>query len=635
MEDGTGSENSWSLVGDEADLVDSDDYSISESEPPSQHHELAERSTDGEDDQSNINGSEYRCITESDQSDRESNSSEDTDMTDIEEIEELELPIENVELANESVGRMWPRETDFPHLCESSDQFFSLDIIVERRMKIFAFATIISVLFMGVFFGDVFGIQQLRPSQDSETFSEPIRLGDPILTFEPIFEKPLWAHEDEMEIEDKDELDQCHQNLNDVVKQASLNSVLMRYMRSKTSRLETLIQELQTFVDIQRQEIQSLQQANEEKTPLQSESLTENALTNELPCVDSSENVVHPTNQPSSELPSPSFLPDDEFLEPQFETCTQNERSFFNLTRTFLNKMAMMANSTALTLFVDSRPELARFTNWLQNQTLKAFPRMVENVKSGWQFKFRSYMQKVSNALSSPAITSLTKPKNMVGTIKRKIKSVFNKLSQSKWLKVDEEEVCVSNSTCDLLMEFGNYLAEDKIFHANLTPKQADSYVTFLKHIPTRQCTANSTLVSCERCFWVGKCEGIQKQCNQRRWQRQRKIDPKQFIDGSNKVKEIFKTLGWLELQDLTAMPLIEPMPIGPPRSKKSNKNEKSCKENWVTRRGATRSEHRRRASANSWFFDRQAQRKALRQKDQASDWFFDRGQKRAALRTP
>lgn len=205
----------------------------------------------------------------------------------------------------------------------------------------------------------------------------------------------------------------------------------------------------------------------------------------------------------------------------------------------------MMANSTALTLFVDSRPELAKFTNWLQKQTFKAFPRMIENVRTNWRFKFRSYMQKVSNALSTPAITSLTKrPHNFVGQLKKKINSIFDNLSKNSRFQND---VCSNATTCELLIDFGNYLANDQVFRGNLTPKQADSYVEFLKHIPQRQCKENSTLVGCERCWWVQKCEGIKKKCNLRRWQRQNRIDPKLFIDNSPKVKEIFKNLGWVD----------------------------------------------------------------------------------------
>jgi hypothetical protein len=83
-------------------------------------------------------------------------------------------------------------------------------------------------------------------------------------------------------------------------------------------------------------------------------------------------------------------------------------------------------------------------------------------------------MQRVGNALSTPAITNLTKPRNVVGAIKKQIKSVFNKLTQNTWINT-EENYCMSNATCDLLMNLGNLLAEDPTFRGNLTPKQADS----------------------------------------------------------------------------------------------------------------------------------------------------------------
>ncbi|KAI6182451.1 hypothetical protein M3Y97_00381500 [Aphelenchoides bicaudatus] len=390
----------------------------------------------------------------------------------------------------------------------------------------------------------------------------------------------------------------------------------MRYMRSRNIQLETLVNELH-------KEIQSYQSAS--KSPLQSEPASFD-LISDLPCAVEEKS---PSDLPTNPLPEPSFLPDEEQSKPQFETCTPAERSLFNLTRSFFHKMATMANSTALTLFMEGRPELTKLTNWFQKQTFKAFPRMIEQVKTGWRSKFRSYMQKVGNALASPAITNLTKPRNFVGKIKKQIKSVFNKLTQTKWIPNDED-YC-TNGTCDLLMDFGKYLADDQAFRANLTPKQADSYVEFLKHIPTRQCKDNSTLVSCERCWWVGKCDGIKKKCNLRRWQRQHRIDPKLYIESSPKVKEIFKGLGWIEANEMVELKMNEP--VGPPRRKKVGKHERLCHNDWLMRRGAKRAEHRRRSMASDWFFERKAQRSALRHNIHASDWVFDRYGQRAALR--
>jgi hypothetical protein len=80
--DGTGSESSWSLISDDGALVDSDEFSISSEAVPPVIKTADEPADD--DDQSNLNGSEYRCITE------DSDVSEITDMTDVEEeLEEL------------------------------------------------------------------------------------------------------------------------------------------------------------------------------------------------------------------------------------------------------------------------------------------------------------------------------------------------------------------------------------------------------------------------------------------------------------------------------------------------------------------------------------------------------------------
>lgn len=102
---------------------------------------------------------------------------------------------------------------------------------------------------------------------------------------------------------------------------------------------------------------------------------------------------------------------------------------------------------------------------------------MIEQSRLNWRLKLRSYIKKATNALASPAITSLTKSRGVVGAIKKNIKSVLNHLSKSAWL---QDDVCSGNTTCDLLMEFGNYLAEDNVFRGNLTPKQADSVSIFI-----------------------------------------------------------------------------------------------------------------------------------------------------------
>lgn len=149
------------------------------------------------------------------------------------------------------------------------------------------------------------------------------------MSFEPKFEKPLWteeptAQEDEQkEEEQNDELSQCHLDLNDAVKTASLNSVLMRYMRSKGSRLETLINELQSVIENQRKEIETLQQSNAEpQSLLQSETSagSDDQVMSEYPCYGDDdieeleeEDLMEPSNQPSKNPPlPPTFEPDED-----------------------------------------------------------------------------------------------------------------------------------------------------------------------------------------------------------------------------------------------------------------------------------------------------------------------------------
>lgn len=306
-------------------------------------------------------------------------------------------------------------------------------------------------------------------------------MSDQVLSFEPIFDKPPPSTTEQQGFEgksliiedfeeakeevllDNTELDHCRQDLNDAIKTAASNSVLMRYMRSRNIQLETLVQELQGFLDLQRKEIEILQRANEETKQ------------SRLPEPTSLPNAERPTDL----LPSSSPL-DEERSKPEF--CTQTERSFFNMTKAFFTRVATMANSTGLSLFGEKRPEFTKLVNWFQKQTLKVFPRMIENVRSGWRSKLGSYLKRVGTSLALPTVSNLTKPKSVVGAIKKQIKSVFSQLSRSSWLNVEEEEeFCVSNSTCDLLIQFAGYLNENKVFRDNLTPKQADSVSTFIR----------------------------------------------------------------------------------------------------------------------------------------------------------
>lgn len=144
---------------------------------------------------------------------------------------------------------------------------------------------------------------------------------------------------------EKSELYQCHQDLNDAVKTASLNSMLMRYMRSKNSRLETLIQELQSFVDLQRQEIESLQQASPDKSvPLLSEPLDAGQLiVDDYPCVGDSDNNISPSDQPSNPTLPPAFIPDNEV--PKSDVFGVSSLDFLFFTQILLFSLTMSISS--------------------------------------------------------------------------------------------------------------------------------------------------------------------------------------------------------------------------------------------------------------------------------------------------
>jgi hypothetical protein len=76
-------------------------------------------------------------------------------------------------------------------------------------------------------------------------------------------------------------------------------------MRAKNSRLETLLNELQAFVDLQKKEIETLQQATNKDEPLTVEALQSPPVDMSYPCDELDEEEL--PNEPG-----PSFLPDDE-----------------------------------------------------------------------------------------------------------------------------------------------------------------------------------------------------------------------------------------------------------------------------------------------------------------------------------
>lgn len=114
-DDGSTSD-SWSLVSNQGDLVtfnfclflvnifyfkiDSDEYSISESEPPSESADiLPDLGLIDDEVNSNINGSDYQRISDSEE--ETDADSDETDLTDVEEFDEEEIENESYQSFNE------------------------------------------------------------------------------------------------------------------------------------------------------------------------------------------------------------------------------------------------------------------------------------------------------------------------------------------------------------------------------------------------------------------------------------------------------------------------------------------------------------------------------------------------------
>ncbi|KAI6202758.1 hypothetical protein M3Y94_00477500 [Aphelenchoides besseyi] len=501
--DGSGTESSWSLVGSDGDLeLDFDVSSISDHSEAPQLVDPTLSTTDSDLSECDEDAIEYDCATESERYE------EDENATDVEEINEIvEEPSTQADetLQSEEESRALEKN-DYETFC------FTVDLRNERRVQIFAIGSVIAALLMAIVFRGPLAVHQLQYERlgyqkpiDEFAFADPAILNNPLQDYSRPTELP----------NEIDDLERCYQNLDETARSASANSVLMRYMRMKNNRLESLLSELQTLVNVQKRELEQVQQKQwiTESRLLQPVSEAESVLSSvEMsPC--SSSKVIPPTSLPTSASVHPSLLPEDERPSPHFETCSKAEPSFMNLTRSFFDQVIRFANTTALSALSEGRTDLSRLSTWLQTKTLTTLPRVVEkleNVRSNWRLKFRSYLKRVGSALSSPIITGLTRSTNgtpsVVGKIKRQLKSAIKTISNARWLQINEPDVCENDWTCDQLVPFADHLNQSALFRERISKKQADSYVTFLKHIPKRQCQFNSTLMSCERCFWTGNC---------------------------------------------------------------------------------------------------------------------------------
>lgn len=161
--------------------VDSDDYSISGSEPLPNNGDLG---LNDEDDQSNVNGSDYHCLSESD-------SDGDTDMTDVEEMDDIYEPSDSApelnsnepavkssatqgnHYSNEFYPRFLAAFDDTLYSSDLPDNCISVDIRTERRIQIFVIASVLCTLLVGALFGDLYALQQIRchsPQTPEEVF---------------------------------------------------------------------------------------------------------------------------------------------------------------------------------------------------------------------------------------------------------------------------------------------------------------------------------------------------------------------------------------------------------------------------------------------------------------------------------
>lgn len=217
------------------------------------------------------------------------------------------------------------------------------------------------------------------------------------------------------------------------------------------------------------------------------------------------------------------------------------------------------------------------------------------------------YVEKVSQALEIKKLHNLVK-------FRREQKSVNSSEKASS--------TCQAVLQCPATSPLVSHLNGSTAFKGYLTPKEHNSYISFLANIPPKQCYVNSTLLGCERCWWTEVCASTKKQCNLRRWQRQKRVDPKQFVKSDDKLAEIFKNMGWIPKVVEPVTPRHTPRYDAKLRLKKTKPVVKygryDAKEPRSHQKPRAQNKHRQPVKSTSsadWFMKRGAQRAALRRR--------------------
>ncbi|CAD5206483.1 unnamed protein product [Bursaphelenchus okinawaensis] len=193
----------------------------------------------------------------------------------------------------------------------------------------------------------------------------------------------------------------------------------------------------------------------------------------------------------------------------------------------------------------------------------------------------------------------------------------YAKEQKNRRLPNDYLRSCQINDKCNITEPISSHLSHSDGFRSSITPKQYNSYITFLDTIPPRQCKNNSTLLQCERCWWTEVCPEMKKKCTLRRWQRLKKIDPKDFVQKDAELQKIFNQIGWTPAKRNYVRP--------------SKSEVMSRRSSTIASLKKVKKTHEQKSA--SWLFRRQNQRRKIREASTMSDWFFSRGSHRASLR--
>lgn len=602
--DGSGSECSWSIVTNEGeDLVDSDAFSISD------HSDITV------DDESDVEVHEEEGDNLEEEEEEDNFDSEDgqEDSDD----EEVGVVKDNFEVVHEYEGlqdagaRFYANPAliakSFDELADGKPSKWARNFTVERQVQVLAFSALLATVFMGLVFGNIFTFDQCAtyhsPSQESNfgVFKEKERLfswrddsNDDLVEEEDILHDLPCDPTPHM----KHQLSQCQRNLIDAMKSVSGKAALVRYMRVHNENLKSMLQKLQ---ETEFKSTEAQESGNSRDAPLPSEQLE----SKEEPCGDvsplpSNTQTAKPTKERAPEFTS---IP-----------CEPKEQTFMNLTRTLFESVVSFANNTSLML-AESK-DLAKIsqigkelTRWIGHKAISKIPKTLENARSSMKIVMSNYLDKLDKALELKKLHYLVKVKRTVNRTSSKV----------------EEEQCSSVYVCPASSPLANYLDANDHFKSLLTPKEHKSYITHLNNIPPKQCYGNSSLLGCERCFWTNICTPTKKQCNLRRWQRQKRVNPQEMIASDVALREIFNKLGWTNKTKEANIRMESYL-----RTKINMKKHNEVKFNRQKSReaknpGKPRTQHKQRQSTsqNDWFMKRGVQRAALRRRHNSRFSFY------------